>query len=96
MRCLFCLMPTMEIRSDKKGRPYMTCTSCSVRVFPRGRITLAVYATIAELLDQRPDQLAPLREAAMLRAEAAYQDRTKKGLVEDGDLARQSVKRNVG
>jgi len=67
MRCLFCAAAkAMEIRWDKKGRPYMGCRACDSRVFSRGALRIAIYSVLADVLDASADWAA-VHEAAALR-----------------------------
>lgn len=40
--CLFCLNKehSMELKLDKKGRPYFVCWCCSCRIFTRSNISM--------------------------------------------------------
>ena len=33
--CPVCGWPNLSLRIDKRGRPYLLCTICSTRIFPR-------------------------------------------------------------
>ena len=34
--CLCCLVPAAVVKLDKKGRPFVACTSCGTMIFSRG------------------------------------------------------------
>ena len=36
--CLCCLVPSAVVKLDKKGRPFVACTSCGTMIFSRGGI----------------------------------------------------------
>lgn len=36
--CLCCLVPAAVVKLDKKGRPFVACTSCGTMIFSRGGI----------------------------------------------------------
>jgi len=39
--CMFCMFEeSMEVRLDKKGRPYLTCGRCSTRAFFHSELAL--------------------------------------------------------
>lgn len=50
-RCIFCWEPeAMEVKYDKKGRPYIRCALCGVRAFihsPRSYFGLKLVSNIS-------------------------------------------------
>ena len=40
--CPVCAMP-QEVRSSKKEKPYITCNTCGVQVFVRGRVGIEAF-----------------------------------------------------
>lgn len=81
MRCLFCSSEQMEVKNDKRGRPYLTCSACSVRVFARSIEAVTLYIVVAELLDRTYDW-GQLKETARLRLANAVA--LSKGEAKDG------------
>lgn len=52
MRCVFCLSNDMRTKTDKKGRPYLSCDICGVKCFPRNNYDgIFRYQSVAELID---------------------------------------------
>ena len=45
--CPICTMP-QEVRASKKDKPYMTCNTCGVQVFIRGRVGIEQFKTLLE------------------------------------------------
>ena len=66
MLCLFCGAGEAEVRYDKRNRPWLTCGACAVRVFPRGALAIAVYASASEFVHDHLGAMA-LRELGALR-----------------------------
>jgi len=54
----------MDMRFDKKARPYLVCGSCRTRVFLRGLMTAALYKTIAGLVFEKRAMYGQLMQAA--------------------------------
>lgn len=50
MLCVFCLTDGMDLKYDKRGRPYLACAGCGTKVFSRGLQSIGNYAVIAESL----------------------------------------------
>lgn len=46
--CYCCGVPAVEMRMDKKGRPWLFCTSCGARLFARGG--LGAFRTLARMI----------------------------------------------
>lgn len=74
----------LETRFDVKGRPYLTCASCAVRIFPRGVSSIVGLALLSPLADalsarirsdreewQRAQETTRRVEAAMTRTPPA-------------------------
>ena len=40
--CPICSMP-QDVRGSKKGKPYVTCNTCGVQVFVRGKVGIAAF-----------------------------------------------------
>ena len=52
LTCPCCHEPAkLETRFDVKGRPYLTCGSCSVRIFPRGVQSIVGLTMMSPLVD---------------------------------------------
>ena len=68
MICVFCAQDGMEVRWDKKGRPYLRCDACSAKAFTRGSLSIAVYQAFAEALEGV--NVVNLREVAQARLPA--------------------------
>lgn len=75
MICVFCATEGMEMRYDRKGRPFLACTQCGTKAFTRGVQTIAQYAAVADAL--RLVDLSALRIAAQSRIDD-YIARVKK------------------
>ncbi len=45
--CPVCAMP-QEVRGSKKGKPYITCNTCGVQVFIRGRIGIEEFKKLLD------------------------------------------------
>lgn len=73
MICTFCGADSMEIRWDKKNRPYLACNLCSVKCFVRGIERVSTYCAVAEML--RSVNWTEVRHAAHLRLEQLIQQR---------------------
>jgi ssDNA-binding Zn-finger/Zn-ribbon topoisomerase 1 len=56
--CPVCTMP-LEVRTTKKQKPYVTCDSCGVQMFVRGRIGIAGFERLTERA-QREGSMAML------------------------------------
>lgn len=65
MICVFCGQPLMQVKYDRKGRPYLACAGCGTKVFTRGMETVAMYGVVAEAI--RSLDWAAVRAAAGLR-----------------------------
>jgi len=54
-RCPFCAHATgLEVRLDKRGRPYVQCGSCLTRAFLRSRKALAGVLGLGAVIDEVP------------------------------------------
>ena len=64
--CIYCLEDdSMQLRFDKKSRPFLICTSCSSRAFVRtGMMAISSYAAVAAIAREVRSDLI---EAAMMR-----------------------------
>ena len=52
LTCPCCHEPErLETRFDVKSRPYLTCVSCSVRIFPRGASSIVGLALLSPIAD---------------------------------------------
>jgi hypothetical protein len=50
--CPCCLLPSMRVKLDKKGRPYFHCTGCSSRMFLHGGApNVHAFASVLRMLD---------------------------------------------
>jgi hypothetical protein len=45
--CPLCIQP-LEVRLTKKDKPYVTCDSCGVQLFIRGRVGIEEFARLIE------------------------------------------------
>jgi DNA-directed RNA polymerase subunit RPC12/RpoP len=45
--CPICSMP-QDVRGSKKGKPYITCNTCGVQVFIRGKVGIAEFNKLLE------------------------------------------------
>lgn len=52
MRCPFCCIYDIEVRVDKKGRPYIAC-ACGVKIFPRGISQIANFLGLLKIMDEK-------------------------------------------
>jgi LmbE family N-acetylglucosaminyl deacetylase len=52
MWCVFCGQEGLEVRQDKKGRPFMQCAKCTTRVFIRHPQHLAMYEASVNALSE--------------------------------------------
>lgn len=54
--CMFCgARRSLNVKSDKKGKPFLSCESCSSIMFPRGRAGLRLVEVWDQLLSLVPD-----------------------------------------
>lgn len=83
MLCVFCLNATMDLRYDKRGRPFLACLGCGTKVFTRGLQALGNYAVIAESLGSlnmdQVRQAGAARVAEHLAAQARAQEVQRAG-----------------
>lgn len=49
---------SLETRFDVKGRPYLTCASCSVRIFPRGVQSIVGLTMMSPLVDALRERIS--------------------------------------
>lgn len=53
MRCIYCGNARgIELRYDKKGRPWLNCVCCGAHLFTRGLRAIALYSIAVEVLDK--------------------------------------------
>lgn len=81
MLCPHCLLDGLDLRSDRKGRPWWFCTECGQRTFPRGGMSVAIFSTVSELLANNPETVTKIHEAAMLKYQEMVKARMDKGAV---------------
>ncbi len=79
MLCPHCLLDGLDLRSDKKGRPWWYCTECKQRTFPRGGMSVAIFSTVSELLSNNPETVMKIHDAAQKKYRAMVKDRMGKG-----------------
>ncbi len=82
--CPLCGQP-LEVRSSKKGKPYVTCDTCSMQLFVRGlqgierfdskALTADGRATRAELV---PKRVEPKRPRGRPRKEPEVRERIRR------------------
>lgn len=81
MRCIYCCQDMMELRWDKRGRPYLICAACGVRAFVRSLRAVAAYAVTADLIcaqnTQQMLQAISMRESSMVANAAAIRKADK-------------------
>ena len=66
LNCLHCLgVGSAELRFDRRGRPYLTCTACATRVFTRGRAALAGSAILNGVVEELATEAASDPEYAL-------------------------------
>ncbi len=66
--CPLCGHPAgLEVRLDRKGRPFATCAACFARTFLRSRESLAGLLGLSALLDDAPE----LKPQVLARGSAA-------------------------
>lgn len=54
--CCFCgARRSLSVKADKKGKPFVSCESCSTIMFPRGRAGLRMIEVWDQLLSLIPD-----------------------------------------
>ena len=82
MTCPHCLNYGLEMRYDKKGRPWWYCVSCQVRMFSRGGITVETFRLVSELLDENPDIVVDLQ----LKAANRYRESVKARMAERSEV----------
>lgn len=63
--CIFCMQPTMAVKVDRKGRPYLSCLACNTRVFLRGQHHMHGYAMAVKTLLADPDAKQEWIDAAV-------------------------------
>lgn len=83
LTCPCCHEPAkLETRFDVKGRPYLTCGSCSVRIFPRGVQSIVGLTMMSPLVDALRERIGADRaeweraQETRRRVEAAMTHRT--------------------
>jgi hypothetical protein len=55
--CPCCHEHNLQTRIDAKSRPYLTCGSCSVRIFPRGLNSIVGLRLMSPLVDALAERI---------------------------------------
>ena len=50
--CPCCLQPSLAMKFDCKGRPFASCVSCGMRLFPRALNHIATLRYLSPMLEQ--------------------------------------------
>ena len=97
LHCPCCMGLSLETRFDVKSRPYLTCGSCSVRIFPRGIASIVGLAQISPLIGELRSRISTDRsewersQETCRQVEASMRQSTKPALPETATAASLAV-----